>query len=183
MALVLTKVPEAALRAVKLRDSDYREIEATSSLDPREALLVSTKVSDWWWAVCDEEDESIVAVFGVAPDRLGGSLPGIGCPWFLATDALYSHKNAISRLAIHWLDEMHKTYPVLHQFVDARHKAAIRWVLKLGFDVVQTTTQGRNGELLVHVAHTKSTHKGGAHVRPNFTGDDAGDAVGALSGE
>lgn len=150
MGLVLKSVAPDELRKLQLRQSDLDEIAATSGLDPEVALLKSTEVSDWWYAVEDPKD-GIIAVFGVAPSRVDSPLPGIGCPWFLATDAFYNHKISASRLAKQCLRRMHQTYPVLYQFVDARHKAALDWVCWLGFDVVQTVTQGTGGETLVHV--------------------------------
>lgn len=150
MALEMKTVTLDELRQMKLRHSDVLEIEATSGVDPSEVLELSVGVSDWWSALVDPVD-GIVAVFGVAPSRLGGSLQGIGCPWLLASDAFYKHKHAVCRLALRLVKRMHKTYPVLFQFVDARHEAALEWVLWLGFEPVHVTA-GRNGETLIQVA-------------------------------
>lgn len=153
MALELKTVALSELRKMKLRDSDILEIAATSGADPADVLAMSVEVSDWWSALVDPVD-GLVAVFGVAPSRLGGPLPGIGCPWLLASDAFYKHKHAVCRLGLKLIARMHKTYPVLYQFIDVRHEAALEWVLWLGFEVVNVT-DGRNGETLIQVARTK----------------------------
>ena len=173
MALRLEKVSPAVLRQVVLRQSDLMEIAATNPADANEVLVRSTAVSLDWWAVLDPE-EAVVAVFGVAPCRVGSVLPGIVCPWMLATDRLYKHKTEASRLAKRWLDGLLKEYQLLYQLVDARHAAALRWLMKLGFDVITTTTQGLNGEVLLLMTRRRD------HVRRNITRDDEPDAVSAL---
>lgn len=155
MSLQLKTVSLSELRSMKLRDSDVLEIAATSGADPADVLELSVGVSDWWFALVDPED-GLVAVFGVAPSRLGGPLPGVGCPWMLASDAFYKHKHGVCRLARKLIKRMHSTYPILFQFVDARHVAAIEWVTWLGFTVVNVTS-GRNGELLLQVVKTSTT--------------------------
>lgn len=154
MALQLKTVALSELREMKLRESDILEIAATSGADPSDVLERSIEVSDWWSALVDPED-GLIAVFGVAPSRLGGPLPGIGCPWFLATAKFYNHKHGVCRLAKKLLGRMHETYPVLFQFVDVRHEAALEWVLWLGFEFAQVTA-GRNGETLIQVIRTKT---------------------------
>ncbi len=156
MALQLKTVSLSELRQMKLRHSDVLEIEATSGVDPADVLEMSIGVSDWWYALVDPVD-GIVAVFGVAPSRLGGPLQGIGCPWLLASDAFYKHKHAVCRLAKKLLKRMHETYPVLFQLVDTRHEAAVEWVLWLGFEVVHVT-EGRNGETLIQVVRRNGEH-------------------------
>lgn len=168
MGLQVGPVALSELAQVKLRESDILEIAATSGMVPTEALLRSTVVSDWWAAISDPED-GIVAVFGVAPSRIPGSSLPAGCPWLLATDAFYKHKHAMCRIARKSIADMHQQYPILFQFVDARHKAALEWVLWLGFDVVNTLTKGRNGETLVQVVRRA------AHVRPQLHGNDEQD--------
>lgn len=150
MALTLKTVALSELRRMPLRQSDIDEIAATSGLTPEVALTKAVEVSDWWYAV-EAPGDGLIAVFGVAPSRLGDALEGIGCPWFLATDAFYKHKISSSRLARKWLERMHQDYPVLFQFVDVRHKAALNWVEWLGFDVIHTQTYGTQGEQLIQV--------------------------------
>lgn len=170
MALVLKTVALSELRQMQLRASDIDEIAATSGLEPDVALTKAVEVSDWWYAV-EAPGDGLIAVFGVAPSRLGGELKGVGCPWFLATDAFYKHKISASRLAKKWLTRMHQTYPVLFQFVDVRHSAALDWVAWLGFDVIHTQTYGRHGEQLIQVVSRrpfgqpdKTTQQGEHHV-------------------
>lgn len=163
MALKMKTVSLSELRQMKLRDSDVLEIAATSGADPAVVLELSIGVSDWWYALVDPVDGP-VAVFGVAPSRLGGPLPGIGCPWFLASDAFRKHKHAVCRRAIKLIARMHEQYPVLYQFVDTRHEAAIEWMLWLGFEAGQAV-EGRNGETLIQFTKTKTiTEKGKSHV-------------------
>lgn len=137
---------------MKLRDSDILEIAATSGLSPDEAIRRSIEVSSEWKAAISDTGE-VLAVFGVAPVYIG--LPGIGSPWFLATDAAEKHNVAIFRKAREWLEEVNNKYPVLVNFVDVRHKAALQWVTWLGFDLIQDQTQGLNGEVLIQIIKTK----------------------------
>lgn len=153
MPLQVKKVPLESLRQMQLRQSDLLEIAATSGADPSDVLEKSVQVSDWWYAAVDPED-GLVAVFGVAPSRLGGPLLGVGCPWMLATDAFQRHKHAVCRIARRFLPRMHERYPVLYQFVDVRHEAAVEWILWLGFEVIGVSA-GRHGETLIQVSRTE----------------------------
>lgn len=162
MALEVKQVPLYMLREMKLRESDLLEIEATSGAHPSDVIELSIGVSDWWFAAVDPVD-GIVAVFGVAPSRLGGPLRGIGCPWLLASDAFPKHKHAVCRIARRAIKQMHKNYPVLFQLVDVRHESAVEWVFWLGFEVVHVT-EGRNGETLIQVAKRAQTGEGDNHV-------------------
>lgn len=141
------------LQKVKLRASDILECKATSGVPEDQILEVSIGVSKWWWAAV--VDGVVAAVFGVAEMPSEGNLEGIGVPWFLATDEANKHPFHIFRQAKRWLDMMNDEYPVLVQFVDARHKEALQWVTWLGFEVIQTTTPGRNGETLIQMIRTR----------------------------
>lgn len=152
MKFTYEQVDASVLIEMALRQSDIIEMQATSGLGPKEGLMRSISVSDWWRAAINEEGK-IVAVFGVAPVDLG--LPGVGSPWFLATDEAEEHPQHVYRQAKRWVEMMQEQYPVLVNFVDVRHKSALQWVSWLGFEFVQDQTPGKNGETLIQIIRTK----------------------------
>lgn len=152
MKFTFETIDPSELVQMQLRESDILEMKATSGLAPKEGLLKAVEVSDWWRAIKDEKGQ-VLAVFGVS--QIPGVLSGTGSPWFLATDAAMQYRIHFFRLARKWLDRMQEEYPVLVNFVDARHKEALDWVAWLGFEFVQTTSTGLNGETLIQIIRTR----------------------------
>lgn len=76
---------------------------------------------------------------------LGGAAPGAqgvlpivqGVPWMLASETMTRRGGALTAAARRYLALMHARYPLLANYVDARHTASIRWLRRLGFTVAE----------------------------------------------
>lgn len=147
MPLITINASPALLEGVILRPSDVLELQATTGESPEQALKRSAEVSTWWRAAVNQAGQ-VVAAFGVAP--YPSDLPGVGSPWFLASEEIYQHPMQLLRHSKRWVELMQQQYPLLVNYVDVRHHQALKWVSWLGFTFM-STTQGVNGETLLQI--------------------------------
>lgn len=117
--------------AADMRQEDRDEIAASSTMTPLEALQAGVEVSDETWIVVDR-DWTPIAVFGVAPSGFSG----VGVVWMLGTDGIAREWVAIVRQARGFVDKLHDYYPTLTNLIDARNDAAMDWVMRAGFDII-----------------------------------------------
>ena len=115
----------------KLRERDYAEVWAAHGENPDDVLCACVEHSVRLWCV---EDETILAIFGVAPSIR----EGIGHPWLLGTDGLARCRHVLLRQPQQYLEKMHALFPVLQNFVDVRNTQSVRWLAWLGFSVDPT---------------------------------------------
>lgn len=109
-----------------MRARDVEEVRAAGGFDPRAALLHSLDGDGLFWTLSDEDGP--YALFGVTHVAYD-----VGSPWFLATDRLYQHKKWFLRATPVFVRHMLDRYPVLMNYVDARHADSIRWLRYGGF--------------------------------------------------
>lgn len=121
----------AAHIAANMRESDAREVFASSGSTPLDALKTGLKVSD----VCITTlvDDEPVAMGGISPISL---LSGIGAPWLLATDKAEQYPMSFLRLSRRFVWRyVGSRYSRLENFVDARNETSIAWLEWLGFTI------------------------------------------------
>lgn len=116
--------------AYRLRAADIEEIKASSGLAPEEALSFSVLSSRKAWAVVHKGRTE--AIFGVAPWPL---MTDVGSPWLLASERFTSIGRYVARNTSPFVAELEREFPVLCNYVDARHTASIRWLLWAGFEI------------------------------------------------
>jgi len=116
--------------AENLRPDDRAELAATSAIPPEEAVLLSADVSSDAWLILDRANTPI-GVFGVAPHVV----PGVGVAWLLGTDGLLKEALSVARQTAQYVQELHRDYAVLWNYVDARNALSIRWLQWAGFTV------------------------------------------------
>lgn len=123
---------DALFLAPRLRQSDVDEMWAGYHLEPHLGLALSLAVSrDTSYTGC--ADGKPVILFGVALPSL---LIPAGRPWMVGTDELTQHSRAFLRMSRdHVKENMSQKFPYLYNFVDARHDAAIQWLVWLGFKI------------------------------------------------
>lgn len=127
--------------AENLRQSDRIEVEASSGLDPLEALQFSWAVSSHGWFIMDRAGEP-VAVFGAAPMVA----PGAGLVWMLGTDGIIREAVGIARATRPYVERMMADYALLWNHVDVRNYVSARWLQWAGFKLLSTAPHGRLGE-------------------------------------
>lgn len=118
--------------AGELRQSDLDEIEAMTGEAPAVALVSSVMVSDHAWVILDGEDP--IAAFGCAPSEL----PDAAVVWMLGSDRMDEPANALGilRLSRPYKDLMHRTYPTLYNWIDARNVRSLRWLEWCGYEII-----------------------------------------------
>jgi hypothetical protein len=117
--------------APKLRDEDVAEIWAANRATPLDALLlgVRSKYGKAWTGLDGNE---VKLMFGVTANS---AFTSIGVPWFLSAPLTPSQDVALARRSIYYVEMMRADFPMLENYTDARHKAAIRWLRWCGFTV------------------------------------------------
>ncbi len=127
-------VPATEAHAVALAkvmaEADKQEVWAMGHSTPIQALQRALKVSrDAKTGLADGRE---VCMFGVVPPSL---LSNIGVPWLLTAVELPQHGTKFLRESRATFDGWRREYEVLANYVDARHKTAIRWLDWLGFTI------------------------------------------------
>lgn len=126
------KPQDAYSLAPRLRKSDVNEIKAASGSTPEAALVDSFEVSDPDMIWSAERYGQVEVMFGA--NDINGEVGGI---WMLGSDAIYQNPRNFLKHCNEYLDVMHTRYPYLTNFVSVKHRAALRWIMKLGFVAVQ----------------------------------------------
>jgi hypothetical protein len=114
--------------ANNMAQADRDEVAAAVGMGPYRALKDSfdRSAAAWTGMINDKP----IVMFGVTPlDILGG----IGSPWLLGTDEVLKYGFTFLRLSKRYVPRMLEMFPVLSNYVDARHERAIRWLRWLGF--------------------------------------------------
>ena len=117
----------AEAMAPHLRDADAAEVIALG-VTPLYALVESVRGSLVSWVAL--EDGEPICIWGVsAVDALGQA----GCPWLLTTPAVERHKRLFMVTSRVFMLSIAAMFPRLENYVDPRHKKAVRWLAWLGF--------------------------------------------------
>lgn len=114
-----------------LRQSDLDEITATSALPPAEALVASCLVSTLGWVM--RRNGVPICAFGCAPT----GVPGAGHVWMLGSPKMDQSAVTILRLTRPYLDQMHRIFPFLWNYIDARNDRSMRWLEWAGFRLLE----------------------------------------------
>jgi hypothetical protein len=118
-----------------LREADRAELEAASGPDVRGNLRSAVRMSTGRggkMAFVAEHEGEVIALFGFVP---AGLLSGVAYPWLVGTPGLARVPGMLNRLARSYCSAVLGEYPVLVNFVDARHEASVRWLKRIGFEL------------------------------------------------
>lgn len=126
-AAILT---DALTLADNLREEDLAEIKASVNRPALDVLLEGIRGGRTWVGV---DAEGPYGIFGVAPSQD----PQVGHPWMLATPRLLQHQRQFLRECAGAVRELHRDYPVLRNYVDARNTVHIRWLAWCGFEFLR----------------------------------------------
>lgn len=130
---------DAALVAGFMREADKRELAAIGQ-SPLWGAVSSIDASKRAWV--GKVRGVPICIFGVSewPD-------GTGRPWMLGTDELPHNARIFIRRCKSCVKEMRKLYPVLQNYVDVHNVNTIEWLKWLGFEMMEQTPYGVNGEV------------------------------------
>ncbi|MAH03996.1 MAG: hypothetical protein CL561_00350 [Alphaproteobacteria bacterium] len=127
--------------AENMRKADREEVMASHGHTPKQAVMRSLNVSDKSWA-CTLDGEP-VCIWGVA--TIGSILSFTGAPWLLGTDKVNDIKFYFLRNSANYVDEMHKNYDLLENYVDERNTLSKAWLKWLGFKIDKAEPHGVAG--------------------------------------
>lgn len=115
--------------AENMRDADAIEVWLASRKTPYQAVLEGFEMSVKAWTIM--EGNTPIGMFGVSSvSTLGNE----GIPWLLGTDRMLKVRRQFIRESQRYLDEIHRLYPKLVNFVHINNVASLRWLSWLGFD-------------------------------------------------
>lgn len=117
-----------------LRIDDYREIKAVTGLPPLLNLLSGLKLSQVPLVICNE-DNKVVAMLGVVPNGLIGSI------WMVGTNDLKKISLSFLRHSKQAFKVLKNNFQVIHNYVDARNELHIRWLKWMGFSFIKKHQQ------------------------------------------
>lgn len=86
-----------------------------------------------------------IAMFGVS-----GTKGSIGVPWMLGTDKIQDIRKSFLRECRDYVEEMHRNYPMLTNFVWSKNTVHIAWLKWLGFQFGEAKPMGPDNELFIH---------------------------------
>lgn len=131
------RIADARLLAADMRAADVAELVAMhGTWTDVEALLVDAiqqSSPTCWSAFLGDELLMVGGAAPGAPSLLGDGR--LGVPWMLATNRMVGRGGALTAAALRYLADIRQRYTCLHNYVDARHTASIRWLKRLGFTV------------------------------------------------
>jgi hypothetical protein len=113
-----------------MQKADQQELWSAARLNPRAAL--ETAIGRSRNAMVGLADDKVKVMFGVAQEMW---LSPFAVPWLLASEDIQDHGRRFLRESKKYFDGYKQQFPWLINFVDARHKRAIRWIKWLGFEV------------------------------------------------
>lgn len=117
--------------SVHLRPADLDEMKATHSLPPIECLAQSVAMSTLCWIALD--GDTPFCVFGCAPS----AAPGVGVAWLVGTARLDTIPHTFVRNTLRHLKEMHRLFPCLFNYIDARNVRSMEWLRVCGFSLLE----------------------------------------------
>lgn len=116
--------------AGNLRESDAREIAATSAARPVDAIERCVARSEHSWT--GEIDGRLMFVGGITPANF---MSPRRSPWLLGTPELDANPRPFLRYCRDKMPEIRLAYPHLENFIDARSEKTIAWLSWLGFTI------------------------------------------------
>lgn len=131
----IAKVDDVAAITPRLRQADTDELIAASGPDVagqlREAIVQSVGRLGRTAFVAEYDGEDI-ALFGFVP---AGALSETAHPWLVGTEGLRRVPGMLKKLSQSYCAVVLGEYPLLVNYVDARNRASIAWLARVGFKI------------------------------------------------
>jgi len=128
--------------AANMRDEDSKEVWASSSKTPIQAL------TDGWNS---SHFVTVVTVNHIPCVMMGlvkrDVLSGHGVPWLLGTTGALKHRRQFLKLSPPVIQQMLDVCPMLYNWVHVENTLSIEWLKWLGFTLCKPEPYGVNGEL------------------------------------
>lgn len=118
--------------APRLRKADRDEVLAAIGIDPILALPAAVQEGRDVWVAGLEEDGIPEIIWGIDPIEHPDDFTA-GTIWLLSTDRIYEFPVEFVQNTRRLLDEAHKEYELLMNFIDARNTRHQKWLKWMGF--------------------------------------------------
>lgn len=128
--------------AANIRPEDEAEVMAAVGMTIPAALSMGFAYSPW--VGVSPFTSNPVTIFGVVPSS---DHPGAGLVWMLATTELKDVQMTFLRRNREFMPVLHKDYPLLYNYVDARNKLHIKWLKWLDFKFIRLVPEYGVGRL------------------------------------
>lgn len=140
-------VDDALRIAPLLREKDKREIAVTSGLVPEVSLLIALAGPGEHIVATTPNGEPIL-IAGIRPTH-----PKVGAIWMMATPLLEKYALPSVRASRDWIEQQHKTYPLLWNAAWQDNDLHVRWLKMLGFNFIRRFP--RNGHTFIEFARLR----------------------------
>lgn len=133
--IALAEPGDAELLTPRLRAADVAELTAASGPDILGCLVDSVAMSKGRlgrMAFSLRRDGELVCLFGFVPQS---ALSDVAYPWLVGSDAFTDVARMRISLARDYCVAALSEYPVLVNYVDARNRASLVWLKRLGFTI------------------------------------------------
>lgn len=131
--------------AKNLRETDLEELRLARGRDvrPEEHLLAAYDNATYCWVGLNEVGTP-VTIFGANPVVAmdDPEREDIGSPWLLATAEVSRFQALFVVQVREYIQEIHTRYPYLVNRVWARNTPTIRWLERLGFEMLEPEPHG-----------------------------------------
>ncbi len=115
--------------AARMRKEDADEVLASSNHTPLQALINGFNNSHKCYTALYSDIP--IVMFGVVKTNAS-----MGTIWMLCSDLAQRQSIAVLRQAPKEIEKLHKVYPVLANYVDARNALHIKWIEHMGFGFI-----------------------------------------------
>ncbi|WGD31653.1 DUF2833 domain-containing protein [Ancylobacter sp. WKF20] len=148
--IVKATIDDCRELADNLRVADREEVAAATGLTPLEVLTHSLGGE----AYAARDEEGTVLMFGTFPTETSGA----ALVWLLGTDRIVRKQREFLRRCQPVLDILHRQYPLLYNYADARNATHVRWLKWCGFRVLrELPNAGAGGVTFLEVVRFKRT--------------------------
>ena len=125
--------------ASNCRPEDERECVSAYGMGTEAAYLVSfyTSAAASFYTLYDAEGP--VVIFGAAPHPHMNE--GVGPAFMMSTPRIRKHLRAVLLDTSEWFALLHRRFPVLTNYVDARNTTHVAWLRRAGASLSPPTTE------------------------------------------
>ena len=115
----------------EIRQADLNEMRVVSGSNKPLATLLKSAIerSTEWVEIClDNNTGEVYTIYGL------GNCEGFGVPWMIGSPSITKHKKDLLQYSKLIIKEMLNQFPLIHNYVDSRNKAHIRWLKHMDFN-------------------------------------------------
>lgn len=116
--------------AATMRAEDRAEVRDGIGMEPLAVLLHSLQGD----AYAARDEAGVVLMFGTYPT----DTPDTGLVWMLGTERIAAKQKEFLRRCRVVLEVLHRRYPLLVNYADARNEVHLKWLRWCGFKVLRT---------------------------------------------